>query len=60
MVNDDLGEKRPEVQQATIVKPKKQLRWDWRDGSLESSDGLPKVIEKVDDNGMVLTKHQAE
>lgn len=60
VVNDDLGEKRPEVQQATIVKPKKQLRWDWRDGSLESSDGLPKVIEKVDDNGMVLTKHQAE
>ena len=60
VVDDELGEKRPEVQQATIVKPKKQLRWDWRGGSLESSDGLPEVIEKVDNNGMVLTEHQAE
>ncbi|EDU50791.1 hypothetical protein PtrSN002B_003625 [Pyrenophora tritici-repentis] len=60
IVDDGLGERRPELQQAMILKPKKQLRWDWKDGKLEGSDGLPKVIEKVDKEGVVLTEHNPE
>ncbi|RMZ66696.1 hypothetical protein GMOD_00002056 [Pyrenophora seminiperda CCB06] len=61
MVNHDLGEKRPELQQAIIINRKKQLRWDWRDGNEKTSDDdLPKVLREVDRVGMVLTEHQAE
>ncbi|EFQ92342.1 hypothetical protein PTT_10590 [Pyrenophora teres f. teres 0-1] len=60
MVNADLREKQPELQQAIILKPKKQLRWDWKDGKVEGSGDLPKVIEKVDEEGMVLTERKPE
>ena len=60
VVDGNLEEERPETQQAVMVNPKKQLRWEWRNGKVEVGDGLLKVIEQVDEDGRVLTEHRAE
>ena len=59
VVHGDLGQTKPEMQQAMVIKPKKQLRWDWRDGKLEHGSGRPKVIERMDKEGMVCTEYRA-
>jgi hypothetical protein len=60
VVSGDLGEKKPEVHPALVVKPKKQLRWDWRDGKMDNGDGSPKIIESTDKDGMVCTEYDVE
>jgi hypothetical protein len=60
VVNGDLGEKKPDVHPALVVKPKKQLRWDWRDGKMDRGDGSPRIIESTDKDGMVCTEYDAE
>lgn len=60
VVHGDLGEKKPDTQQVAVLKPKKQLRWDWRDGKVSGDDGLPKRIEKVDKDGMVCVDYRSE
>jgi hypothetical protein len=60
VVSGDLGEKKPEVHPALVVKPKKQLRWDWRDGKMDNGDGSPKIIVSTDKDGIVCTEYDAE
>jgi hypothetical protein len=45
---------------ALVVKPKKQLRWDWKDGKMEVGDGRPKIIVETDGEGMVCMKYEAK
>ena len=60
VVHGDSGEKKPDTQQMAVLKPKKQLRWDWRDEKVNGDDGLPKTIEKVDKDGMVCADYRPE
>jgi hypothetical protein len=62
VVQGDLGQKKPEMQQAMVVRPKKQLRWDWRDGKLDNG-GVPlkpRVIERIDKDGMACREYRTE
>jgi hypothetical protein len=60
VVSGDLGEKKMDVHPALVVKPKKQLRWDWKEGKMESGDGTPKVIVETDRDGMVCVEYETE
>ena len=57
IVSGDLREKKTEVH---LAKPKKQLRWEWKDGKMDNADGSPKIIESTDKDGMVCTEYDAE
>ena len=56
----DLNQKKLETQQAMAIKPKKQLRWDRRDGKVDNSGDSLKVFEKKDKDGMVCREYQTE
>ncbi|KAH6879223.1 hypothetical protein BKA58DRAFT_409519 [Alternaria rosae] len=62
VVHGDLGQKKPEIQQAMVVRPKKQLRWEWRDEKVDSG-AVPKksrVIERTDKDGIVCGEYRTE
>lgn len=62
VVHGDLGEKKSEMTQAVVVRPKKQLRWEWRDGKVDNG-AVPKrsrVIERTDKDGIVCREYRTE
>lgn len=62
VVHGDLGQKKPETQQAMVARPKKQLRWEWRDEKVDSG-AVPKksrVIERTDKDGIACREYRTE
>jgi hypothetical protein len=59
VLHGDLGQKKPEMQQAIVVKPKKQLGWDCRDGRTDHSGRSSMVVEKTNKDGVVCAPNQA-
>ena len=60
VVSGDLGEKKIDMHPALVIKPKKQLRWDWKDGKMEAGDGRPKIIVETEEERMVCMEYEAE
>ncbi|KAG9188806.1 hypothetical protein G6011_07511 [Alternaria panax] len=60
LVHGDLGQKKPEMTRAMVIKPKKQLRWDRREGKLDNGSERPRVIERTDKDGMVCMEYRSD
>jgi hypothetical protein len=60
VVDGDLGEKKPETRQVAAVKPKKHLRWECRDETVDGDDRLSGVAEKRESEGTAFAEYQKE
>ncbi|EUC47609.1 hypothetical protein COCMIDRAFT_3403 [Bipolaris oryzae ATCC 44560] len=60
VVDGDLGEKKPEMRQVAVMKPKKHLRWECTDENMDGRDRTPSVAENTKYDGTVCTKYQSE
>ncbi|EMD63295.1 hypothetical protein COCSADRAFT_359607 [Bipolaris sorokiniana ND90Pr] len=60
VVEGDLGEKKHEMRQVAVMKPKKHLRWECTDENMDGCDRVPGVAEDTKGDRTACTEYQSE